>query len=90
MEPAIETAVAVVAMPMVNMRAYQESAGSASGAHICGRPAPPPAPTSARLDLLRLRLCKRLSGLFRSQTSSIPFVPDPLRMSVRAFPSPLE
>ena len=90
MKTAVEPAVAVVPMPVVNMRPHQESAGSASGPRIqCRRTTPPPTPP-ARLDLLRLRLVKRLSGLFCGQAPSIPFVPDLLCTSVRAFPSSLE
>ena len=90
MKTAVETTVAVVPMPVVNMRPHQKSSGNASRPRIQLRRTPPPPSLPARLDLLRLRLIKRLSGLFRSQTSSIPFVPYLLRTGVRVFPSSLE
>ena len=88
MKAAVESAVAV--MVVVNRLPHQESARSASRPGIQGgRTSPPPSPP-AGLALLRFRLCKRLSRLFRSQTPSIPLRPDPLRLSVRTFPSSLE
>ena len=90
MKTAVETTVAVVPMPVVNMRPHQKSSGNASRPRIQGRRVTPPPSPSAGLGMFRLRLGKRFPRLFRSQTPGIPLCPDPLRLSVRAFPSSLE
>ena len=88
MKAAVEPAVAV--MVVVNRLPHQESPRSASRPRIQGRRATSSPSPPAGLGLFRLRFGKRFPCLFRSRPPSIPLHPDPLRLSVRAFPSSLE